>query len=162
MIDVDKGYSYFDEVVKLLKKHGMEKQVIINIDDNTYYNTIVARFGKIDTAVIIMPVINYANPDAGKIIASYFVHPNTIFQPVFRSDTSSLIAKQILLKRQKFGLWLNSLWPSLNGGHNDDKAVEENQPDETWGWLLNKGANIIQTDRPKELLNYLKAKKRHP
>ncbi|RKR84022.1 glycerophosphoryl diester phosphodiesterase [Mucilaginibacter gracilis] len=161
IIDVDKGYEYFDDVVKMLKKHDMTKQAIINIDDNTYYNSIVTRFGAIDTSVIIMPIINYTKPNAGKIIASYFGYPNTIFQPVFKSDTLSLIAKMDLLKHQKFGLWLNSLWPSLNGGHDDDKAVEENNPDETWGWLLKKGANIIQTDRPKELLNYLKEKKLH-
>lgn len=162
IIDVDKGYEYFDDVVKMLKKHHMEKQAILNIDDNTYYNAVVTRFGKIDTSVIIMPIINYAKPAAGKIVASYFAYPNTIFQPVFKSDTVSLLTQLDGLKREKFGVWLNSLWPSLNGGHDDDRAVEENKPDETWGWLLKKGANIIQTDRPRELLNYLKQRKLHP
>lgn len=46
----------------------------------------------------------------------------------------------------------NSLWPSLCGGHNDDKAVEKWLREETWGWLIEKGATIIQTGRPKELL----------
>lgn len=161
IIDVDKGYEYFNDVVQLLKKYDMTKQTIINIDDNTYYNSIVTRFGAIDTSVIMMPIINYAKPNAGKIIASYWGYPNTIFQPVFKSDTLSLIANLDLLKRRRFGLWLNSLWPSLNGGHDDDKAVEENHPDETWGWLLKKGANIIQTDRPKEMLEYLRKRKLH-
>ena len=161
IIDVDKGYDYFDDVVKMLKKHGMTKQAIINIDDNTYYNSIVTRFGEIDTSVIIMPIINYVKPNAGKIIKSYLGFPNTIFQPVFKSDTLSLIPKMNVLKHQKFGIWLNSLWPTLNGGHDDDRAVEMNEPEESWGWLVKNGANIIQTDRPKELLNYLKEKKLH-
>lgn len=53
-------------------------------------------------------------------------------------------------------IWLNGLWPSLNGGHDDDRAVELNQKDESWGWLLEKGASLIQTDRPVQLLQYLK------
>lgn len=53
-------------------------------------------------------------------------------------------------------IWFNSLWPSLNAGHDDDMAVIEENPDESWGWLLNQGAVIIQTDRPKELIDYLK------
>jgi glycerophosphoryl diester phosphodiesterase len=44
----------------------------------------------------------------------------------------------------------------LNGGHDDDRAVELNQKDESWGWLLEKGASLIQTDRPVQLLQYLK------
>ena len=48
------------------------------------------------------------------------------------------------------------MWPSLNGGHDDDRAVELNQKDESWGWLLEKGASLIQTDRPVQLLQYLK------
>ncbi|TCD26534.1 hypothetical protein EZ456_13160 [Pedobacter psychrodurus] len=40
-------------------------------------------------------------------------------------------------------------------------AVEENKKDESWGWLINHKANLIQTDRPKELIEYLRAKNLH-
>ena len=50
----------------------------------------------------------------------------------------------------------------INGqfGHDDDRAVELNQKDESWGWLLEKGASLIQTDRPAQLLQYLKGEGR--
>lgn len=38
-------------------------------------------------------------------------------------------------------LFINSLWPELCGGHDDDRAVELHQPDESWGWILNQGLN---------------------
>ena len=57
-------------------------------------------------------------------------------------------------------IWLNSLWPSLNAGHDDDRAVEEEDPDGSWGWLLEQGATLIQTDRPAELIQYLDQKGR--
>lgn len=52
-------------------------------------------------------------------------------------------------------IWINSLWPSLNAGHDDDLAVESNKPNEAWGWIISQGATLIQTDRPKNLLEYL-------
>ena len=64
-----------------------------------------------------------------------------------------------LLKKVKVNgskIWLNSLWPSLNAGHDDDRAVELEEPNQSWGWLLEQGASLIQTDRPAPLLNYLK------
>ena len=36
------------------------------------------------------------------------------------------------------------------------KAV--NDPDNSWGWVLKNKATIIQTDRPQELITYLKQK----
>ena len=40
-------------------------------------------------------------------------------------------------------------------------AVELKQPDESWGWLIQQGFKLIQTDRPALLLDYLRAKKLH-
>ncbi|RZK66506.1 MAG: glycerophosphodiester phosphodiesterase, partial [Pedobacter sp.] len=58
-------------------------------------------------------------------------------------------------------VWLNSLWPSLNGGHDDDRAVEQNQKPESWGWLLDFNPVFIQSDRPADLIKYLKQRKLH-
>jgi glycerophosphoryl diester phosphodiesterase len=55
-------------------------------------------------------------------------------------------------------IWINSLWPSLNGGHHDDRAVLENDPDGSWGWMLDVGAELIQTDRIPQLIQYLENK----
>lgn len=56
-------------------------------------------------------------------------------------------------------LWVNSLWDSLCGGLSDDKAFTES-PDEVYGRLLDRGASIIQTDRPELLIRYLEAQGR--
>lgn len=58
-------------------------------------------------------------------------------------------------------IFINSLWPELCGGHDDDRAVELHEPDESWGWIIGRGAKLIQTDRPALLLDYLRAKKLH-
>lgn len=162
LIDVDKGYAYFPDVVKALRETGTLSQAIINIDDNTPYDSIVAKYGIIDESITIMPVITCNNQNVQSIINSYKKHRNTIFQIVFDNDEYPILSDLEKLKDEGFGIWLNSLWPSLSGGHDDDRAVEENQPDETWGWLINHDATIIQTDRPVQLLQYLKSRKLHP
>lgn len=59
------------------------------------------------------------------------------------------------------GFLLILWWPKLCGGHDDDRAVELHQPDESWGWIIAQGAKLIQTDRPALLLEYLRNKKLH-
>ena len=58
-------------------------------------------------------------------------------------------------------VFVNALWPAQNAEHDDDRAVELKQPDESWGWLIQQGFKLIQTDRPALLLDYLRAKKLH-
>ncbi|HMR84353.1 MAG TPA: glycerophosphodiester phosphodiesterase family protein [Niabella sp.] len=156
LINIDKGYDYFPEVIALLKETGTLQQAIINIDDNTTLDEVEARYGKVPDDVFLMPVVVYnGHPRSKEVVKSYLRHKKTIFQPVWKDDMLIKEENFLELKRQGYGIWMNSLWASLNGGHDDDSAVEQNRPDETWGWLIQKGASIIQTDRPEKLLKYI-------
>ena len=42
----------------------------------------------------------------------------------------------------------------LSGGHTDDVSVTED-PDKGWGWVVEKGFDIIQTDWTLALRQYL-------
>lgn len=160
LIDVDKGYDYFLDVVKLLRETGTLEQTIINVNDNTTLDEVEAKYGKVPEDIILMPIVAFKDKaKAQQVIKSYLPRRNTIFQMVWSDDAMIADEDFIALKKQDYGVWLNSLWASLNGGHDDDRAVEQNQPNETWGWLIEKGATIIQTDRPKELLEYINSKK---
>ena len=53
-----------------------------------------------------------------------------------------------------------ALWDELVAGHTDEMALVKGA-DASWGWLIKKGANAIMTDRPEELLSYLKNKDLH-
>ena len=54
-------------------------------------------------------------------------------------------------------VWMNTLWDSLCGGHDDENALLESK-DKHWGWILEHKATMIQTDRPQELIKYLEDK----
>lgn len=79
----------------------------------------------------------------------------------FATDTALTNSGYQTIPKTGSKLWFNSLWASQNAGHDDERSVEENQPTDGWGWLLAHGATIIQTDRPAELLAYLRAHKLH-
>ena len=57
-------------------------------------------------------------------------------------------------------LWVNSLWSSLCGGLDDDKAFEGG-PAAIYGKLIDMGATLIQTDRPELLISYLRSRGLH-
>ena len=108
-----------------------------------------------------MPIVNLNKPDAEKMIDSYKALKPVAIECCFSEVTPDVL--RLLKKVNENGskIWINSLWASLNAGHDDDRAVELNEPDETWGWILKQGAALIQTDRPQALINYLKKHKRH-
>ena len=96
----------------------------------------------------------------------------TIFQTKFFEFCQRIIFRfsqvddQVLrlvkkLRDNGIQVFVNALWPAQNAGHDDDRAVELRQPDESWGWLVQQGFKLIQTDRPALLLEYLRVKNLH-
>jgi glycerophosphoryl diester phosphodiesterase len=112
-----------------------------------------------DRGILYMPVVSIDQPESVDIITAFLkVKPVAVECNMSEFNET---AKQNLERLRNAGIkiWMNSIWPSLNAGHDDDRAVELFQPDESWGWILNQGTTIIQSDRCKELLRYLDMRK---
>lgn len=160
---IDKGFDYYEQSINLIKKYKMLDQIIYNMPVATY-DSLRLRYLKESKDTVIFNVLSFPTDiaKAERISISYQNHPVAIMHPIFNSDTLQFIKWMPTIKRLGLHLWLNALWPEHCGGHDDDKAVEGKQPDETWGWLINNGATIIQTDRPEKLRDYLLSKKLRP
>lgn len=154
-VNIDKGYDYFDLVEKVLEKTGTTQQVLIKA--GLPYQKVVAENKAVLDKLFFMPIIDMANPDAMTMVEEYIknMQPKA-FEMCFTQIDQAL--QNVLDRIQKSGskVWINTLWPSLCAGLNDDRAVEENQQDSIWGKVIEMGASFIQTDRPKELVNYLR------
>ena len=154
-VNIDKGYDYFDLVEKVLEKTGTTQQVLIKA--GLPYQKVVAENKAVLDKLFFMPIIDMANPDAMTMVEEYIknMQPKA-FEVCFTQIYQAL--QNVLDRIQKSGskVWINTLWPSLCAGLNDDRAVEENQQDSIWGKVIEMGASFIQTDRPKELVNYLR------
>ncbi len=110
-----------------------------------------------------MPIVNLANSDAKTIIETYEKQLKPVaYELNFNSEQVLEQSNYLSIPKTGSKIWFNSLWSSLNAGHDDEKSIEEKNPEAGWGWLINHGAKLIQTDRPQELIEYLKKKNLHP
>ncbi|MBD1391605.1 glycerophosphodiester phosphodiesterase family protein [Mucilaginibacter glaciei] len=161
MVNLDKSYPYYEEAFAILKQTGTLKQAIFKAE--VTYTQLKDKYPRLIDSIIYMPIINLDKPEARQIIGEYQQHMQPFaFEMNFKSDTSFLFKDPKLITSKGSKIWLNSLWASLNNGHDDDLAVEENNTKDSWEWLINHGAGVLQTDRPKELLLYLKKRMLRP
>lgn len=160
MVNIDKGYDYFKDAYKILEKTGTVNQCIMKSDHT--YEKVKEENGEVLNKMIFMPVVNLHKEGAEQIIDSYIknLHPQA-FELVFNNDSPEILRLIKKVKDSGSRIFINTLWPELCGGHDDDRAVELKEPEESWGWVIKQGAKLIQTDRPALLLDYLKAKKLH-
>ncbi|PST83695.1 glycerophosphodiester phosphodiesterase [Pedobacter yulinensis] len=156
IVNIDKGYEYFDDVIAVLRKTGTMHQAILSVTKNLPYDSVLKAHPGIPAELVLMPVIDLADHEAAAMLQSYKVRKNVVYQFDFKDDHSPLLARVGELRKQRYGVWFNSIWPELSGGHHDDLAVEGNQPDQAWGWMKRMNVSVIQTDRPAALLQYFK------
>ncbi len=160
LVNLDKSYEIFSQSFDVAKKTGTARQIVMKGYNKTV-SQVITDFGtKLDT-IIFMPIINLDNqPNAQQIIDDYQTKLNVkAFEIVFSKDTSKVLTRFSEIKKKGSRIWVNSLWASLNAGHEDNEAIKNKNS--IYGWYLENGVNMIQTDRPQLLINYLKNKKAH-
>lgn len=160
LVNLDKSYGFFNQTYDIAKKTATTKQIVMKGSHKTV-EQVMADFGtKLDT-ITFMPIINLDNqPKALQIIDDYQTKLKVkAFEIVFSKDTSKVLTRFPQIKEKGSRIWVNSLWASLNAGYEDNEAVINK--DSIYGWYLKKGVNMIQTDRPQLLIDYLRSKKAH-
>ncbi|HEX7367238.1 MAG TPA: glycerophosphodiester phosphodiesterase family protein [Pelobium sp.] len=158
LVNLDKCYNYFPEAYEILKKTNTINQAVMKASKPV--ETVQKEFGKYLNEVVFMPIVDLDKPGAEKIIDDYQkTYKPVAFEFIFTKECSADKALLEKVVRNGSKIWINSLWASLNGGHDDDLAID-NIPD-SYGWIINKGATLIQTDRPAYLLKYLKEQHLH-
>jgi len=152
MINLDKADRYFDQVVPLLEETGTSRQIIMK--GRKPADEVRQLYGKYLDEVIYMPVLDM---DSAKSLEQFKAHLKSqpcAFELCFRAD-DQYVKQAAEWAKGKSLIWINTLWDTLCGGHEDDKALMES-PDAHYGYLINTlGAHIIQTDRPAFLIDYL-------
>lgn len=159
LINIDKGYDFFKEVYELTERTGTTGQVVIK---SSYpLSKVRQENGDVLDKVIYMPIIQLDNPDAERILDEYLTISPVAIECCFQNCTSDVLRLLQKIKSSGVKIWINSLWASLNAGHDDDRAVEKGEVEESWGWIVSQGATLIQTDRPAAMISYLKEKGLH-
>lgn len=106
-----------------------------------------------------IPGVHDSNPNLENYISEFEkgFNPNpSSFAFWFKNENSIALSLIKNASNSKIPVWISTTSNNQCAGHTDE--VSMSNPDNGWGWVLNKGANIIFTDEPKALIDYLKSK----
>lgn len=155
LINLDKADRYFDLVVPLLEETGTTRQIIMK--GRRPAHEVDSLYGKYLDELIYMPIVNMDKAENIDILKGHIPANRCAFELTYREDPIYMMQANELLNG-KSRIWVNCLWDTLCGGHEDDQALLD--PDAHYGYLIHTlGASIIQTDRPEFLIHYLKQHK---
>ena len=155
LVNIDKGEKYIKEILPIIKKCDMEKQVIIK----GYYpvEKVKKEYGS-NESMLYMPIVNLWDKEAVATIQTFIKNFTPIaYELCFKDDANPNLKIIDEIAKSGSRIWMNTLWDSLCGGHDDENALLESK-DKHWGWMLKHKATMIQTDRPQELIHYLEEK----
>ena len=156
LVNLDKGWDIIPEIYAVLKKTGTVEQALFK--GSLPLSDLRKKFGCVVDSIHYIPMFHpadFTEPYPTDAVSGFYDHYRPAgFELVFNSPSSPILTYALpAIKARSTTVWVNALWPSQCAGHDDEKAMLD--PDANWGWLITLGANVIQTDRPKDLLSYL-------
>jgi len=161
VVNVDQGFDYYDQVLAITEELGMTDQVLIK--NGQPLDKVQQRMSRHAHKMMYMPVVSVAGGSDMSTFNSYLANPEAVpiaFELCFDTldDNVKNTARRVLDAGSK--VWVNTIWGSLCGDHDDDRAYDSPDPDKIYGPILDLGTSIIQTDRPEFLIKYLEKKGR--
>ena len=157
LVNLDKSYDIFEKCYKVIQETGTEEQVIIK--GAIPYGQVKQEFGQYLDRVFFMPIVRANNSNSREIVDEYLDSLKPVaFEFTVPEDTLQIVEYFDDIREKGSSVWVNSLWPHHNGGHDDEKAALDPS---VYDWFIKNDIDIIQTDRPKVLLEYLRSKNLH-
>lgn len=157
LINLDKSYNQFDKCYEIIKKTGTFNQVVFKGAKTR--KQIESEYGHYLDEVHFMPIIHLSNKNAKATIDDYIKHRLPIaFEFIVLRDSLHLIDSFENIRKKGASVWINAFRKQLNGGHDDEKAAFDPG---VYDWYIENNINMIQTDRPELLINYLREKGLH-
>lgn len=155
-INIDKFWGNPSGIYHCVKAHNMVDQVLVKSRVN---DDVLRVLEEVCPEIPFMPVVYETPHDHEQLLQRSINYVGV--EVVFKNEDNVLASPAYIQKLQADGklVWVNSLIyntaKQLSGGHSDDTAITIS-PDYGWGWLADRGFDIIQTDWPGMLIDYLK------
>ena len=160
VVNIDQGYEYYDLVLAVTEELGVTEQILIK--GKRAPEIVAAKFAEHPRNMMYMPIIDILKPKGQNLFAEYrekgivpLAYEICWDRPAPEVETCM---REVVAGGSK--LWVNSLWASLCGGLDDDRAFD-GDPAAVYGKLVDMGATMIQTDRPELLISYLRSRGLH-
>ena len=156
ILNLDRIGDCIPDVIKAVERHNMKDQVLLK---HAPIPSVLKIIEDVAPDYMFMPI--YMEKDnASEIIEKMNI--NYIgAELVFETEKSPVIQPEYIESMKKRGktLWGNAVLYNykipLSAGHTDDVSMIDD-PDKGWGWLVDHGFDIIQTDWTYQCCKYLK------
>ena len=160
-VNVDQGYEYYDQVLAIAEELGVTDQLLIK--GGHLWPEVQAKLAEHPHNLMYMPVVTLNGSEwSHTLFESYIIseEPQMAYEICFDEldDEVKETVSRVLASGSK--VWVNTIWASLCGGYDDDRAFDSDNPASVYDTILNLGTSIIQTDRPEFLIRYLESKGR--
>ena len=155
-INIDKFWDNPERIYKAVKRHNMTDQMLVKSRMN---QKVVRVLKELAPELPFMPIVRDEHPMHSQLLSENI---NYVGVEVLFSDEGSTVASEEFIRqmhRDNILVWVNSIIynykQQLSGGHSDDTALTLSE-DYGWGWLADRGFDVIQTDWVMMLIDYLK------
>ena len=154
-IAVDKFWMAMPEIAACIRRHSMTEQVLCKIPGERQH---YATCAQIAPDLPILPVLRGGDPFTGTQVERAIRQAGV--EVLFTTEDEMLASAEYMdgIHRRGQLLWVNAIVYNhktiLSAGHTDDRAVSGDY-DGGWGWLVDRGFDIIQTDFTSQLRRYL-------
>ena len=154
LINIDRAWIHWEKTLSMVERLGMADQAIVKTPVSEEY---LACLERCETPFMYMPIMK--TTDELEIVRKFRI--NTVgCELLFDTEDHPFLdsAFQAELKRDGSFLWCNAITLGnsiLTAGHDDDGAITVD-PVANWGWLVEHGFNVIQTDWPMLLRDFLR------
>ena len=160
-VNVDQGYQYYDQVLEIAEELGVTDQLLIK--SGNLWGDVQSKLSEHSHNLMYMPVVTLNGSEwSHTLFESYIIseEPQMAYEICFDEldDEVKETISRVLASGSK--VWINTIWASLCGGYDDDRAFDSDNPASVYDTILNLGTSIIQTDRPELLIRYLESKGR--
>lgn len=158
IVNIDKFWDNIEPVTKLIRELGMQEQVLVKTGPVKEQIDLIE---KTASDIPYMLVIRHNDEITDEMLKRPLNYVGV--EALFSEDTEPIAAKEYIDKMHKKNLivWGNAIVYDINdviaGGHNDDISAAGN-PDGGWGWLIDRGYDIIQTDWIMMLKAYMESR----
>jgi len=157
-INVDKFFMYIPELGKIIRDLHMQDQVIVKTYDSP------AEFKAIEDYAPDMPYMVITRDDhfTDELLHRKLRYIGT--EVLFSEESHGFAQRGYVdyMHERNLLVWVNAIVYNyksvLAAGHNDDISVVGRE-DEGWGWLMDRGYDIIQTDWTLPLKLYMESRK---
>jgi glycerophosphoryl diester phosphodiesterase len=151
-----KDQSQLQRVLKMVEELGMLDQVLFK--QNGVVTTAKSTFGSYLNRIRFMPIVDLSDENALKTVKEYLESNIKLeaFEILVEAESSDFFKMKDLIKSKGQKIWINSLWDNMCANHSDDRAIDDIG---VYQWYIDHGIDMIQTDRPQLLMDFLKAHK---